>query len=254
MKKKNFNADSENNSNTICEVISEETTAKVANRVKTKCNLSEVTDEIENETPKKSKLFDEVKKLFGFATFDKESFLLNAASDLASGVITPAKFFELQKQAQNEVSENNKTSENLSFEKVCETICESGLNKDLLPYLGTSDLLALKPLLIDGANVVLYHGAQSEGGKFHEMSIFENGLRKKYLSKVWYSKDEANTSNILRALRYYSYYVSAKRSAKNKSKDETKKVNLLKEILLSLHKECGYMKEDFVNIVNEIDF
>lgn len=246
MKKKNFNADSENNSNTICEVISEETTAKVAKRVKTKCNISEVTEEIESETPKKSRLFDEVKKLFGFTTFDKEAFLLNAASDLASGVITPAKFFELQKQAQNEVSENNKTSENLSFEKVCEMICESGLNKDLIPYLGTSDLLALKPLLIDGANVVLYHGAQSEENeKFDVLTVSVKGLHKPYVTNVYTSKVDITTSNIIRGFRNYSYYLAAKKRVNRMRERETFLLSHLHEVAKELHEKFGFVSSDF---------
>jgi hypothetical protein len=243
-------------SNNAAAVVNEESAKKTSSRVKVKPTLTEDTaislDEEENENPRKKEVFDNVKKLFGFEVFDENTF----AENLLKNGCT---YSELKTSITKERKRINKVNENLetlTFDMVCEKISKSSLLSDLSLFVGTSELSELREKLVnDKKQVILYHGAQSDNNeKFESFKVSVKGLHKPFEDTCYYSLVEYSVTNLLRALRNYSYYLASIKRCKRMKNNETDNVGTLKSVATQLHDKFGYSKEDLVNVINSLNF
>ena len=238
----------------VLSVVATETTKSVSGKVSANVDLVENSafelDAEESDNPKKDEVFGAVKELFGFSRFDRETAALSLQSDWTSGKIT---FKEFSARLAKLAKENNKANEKLenkTFETVCETIQKSTLINDVAVFVGTSDLLSLKPLLVDAKNrVILYHGKQSEESeKFETVKVTKKGLHKPYSDVCYLSYLESTTSNIIRALRNYSYYIQSINRVNRQIRQETRNSENLANLTNVMHKDFGFMPNDFVSL------
>ncbi len=241
-----------NNSNTTS-VINEESAKRVANRVKNKPNLLEDTaNSLDEESPKKKQVFDDVKKLFGFEIFDENTF----AEDMLKNGCTYSELKNAIAKERKRVNANNDKLESLPLDMVIEKISNSLLLSDVSLFVGTNELVTLTDKLVnDKKQVILYHGKQSEEGeKFESFKVTVKGLHKPFEDTCYFSLVDYSVSNVIRALRNYSYYLASVKRCKKMRNTENDYVGTLKSTINELHKKFGYSKEDITNILDTCNF
>ena len=246
MSKKNFSVNS---------VVATETQKRVSAKVSVNVDSVNETankfDEEENESPKKAEVFAEVRALFGFSLFDRETAANALQADWVSGKITFKELTAKLSKLSKGVNKENEKLENKSFELVCETIEKSSLISDFSLFVGTSDLKSLKERLTASNNrVILYHGTQSEESeKFETIKVTKKGLHKPYSDICYISYAEMSTSNIIKAFRYYGYYLASLRRVNRQIANENRNVENFKKLAEILHKDFGYMPDDFDSLL-----
>ena len=239
-----------NNSN-VATVVNEETSkvvrGKVSANVDMVSNTSLSIDEEDNESPKKIETFAKVRSLFGFMDFDRNK---RGSELIASGETDFAKIAKILTKESKEVALQNEKIENISFEKICETISNSPLLSDFSLFVGGSDLLNLSSKLISSdGKIILYHGKQSEDSeKFETCKVTVNGLHKPFTDICYISYVDYSTSNVIRAFRCYSYYLASIKRCNRLKKEETDTVAQYQAIKKKLHEKFGYMPNDFENL------
>lgn len=209
----------------------------------------------ENESPKKREIFARVKsEIFGISEFDGNTDeIRDLAAQFASGAITFEEYTKALTNARKDTRESNSDKENLSFEEVCKKINDydvNDLNSDFALFV-SSDLLSLKPLLIDGDKVVIYHASQSEDGeKFVSDKVTIKGAHKPYSDIIYKSFADITTSNILKAFASYSVYKNSVKRCKRQRKQELDKLSLFTTLIHELHENFGYSADELKEIVS----
>ena len=251
MKRNSLSASVMNNSNNAAFVEIEKPSKGKTSKPDVLKNSANSLDEDENESPKKKAVFDEIKKLFGFLIFDEDEF---CAELIAKG----NKMSVLRKLATAErkrINSYNEKIEGLGFDEICKKIEGSSLINDFSLFVGTSDLSTLKDNIINGNNVILFHGKQSEEGeKYESIKVTVKGLHKPYTDICYTSKVEISTSNILRAFRNYGYYLASVKRCKRMRREENTSVELLVNTCKSLRQKFGYMPEDLAKVLSGINY
>ena len=235
----------------VSSLVASETTKKVSGKTSANVDLVENSalslDNEESESPKKQAVFASVRSLFGFSDFDRETAANELQADWVSGKITFKELTSKLASLSKEVTKENEKIENIPFETICKTIEESELINDFSLFVGGSDLLAKKSLLLTSDNkVILYHGKQSEESEKYEVSkITKKGLHKPYSDIIYISYVEYTTSNVLRAFRCFGYYLASVKRVNRQIANEKRMFTLWKELTSKLHEEFGYMPNDF---------
>lgn len=252
MRKNSVENVSENNSIAAL-VVNEESANRVNNRVKSKPNtLEDSANSLDEESPKKKQVFDEVKKLFGFEIFDENSF----AEKMLKNGCTYSELKQAIAKERKRVNSNNEKLESLPAAKVCEIITNSSLLNDFSVFVGGSDLVSLADKLVnDKKQVMLYHGKQSENGeKFESLKVSVKGLHKPFEDTCYYSLVDYSVSNLIRGFRNYGYYIASINRCKRLRNEENDRIGSLKGLVRTLHDKFGYSKEDCLSIINGIEF
>ena len=237
--------------NEVMDLVANEVTKSVNGKKSSNVDLVENSalsiDNEECETPKKQAVFASVRELFGFAAIDKDELAKQFEDEFKSGKITFSEFIKKVNDSAKVVNKENDAKENISFEDVCNTISNSSLISDFSLFVGTKDLLSLRSRLVTNDNkVILYHGKQSEDSeKFEVVKVTKKGLHKHYKDVTFVSYTDYSTSNLLRAFRCYGYYLASVKRVNRMISNEMKKFELWKQLTNDLHKDFGYMKEDF---------
>ena len=237
--------------NEVVNLLDNETTKVVSGKVSSNVDL--VTDsalsidESECESPKKQAVFASVRELFGFAAIDKDELAKQFEDEFKSGKISFTDYVKKVNDAAKVVNKENDLKESISFEDVCNTISNSSLISDFSLFVGTKDLLSLRSRLLTNDNkVILYHGKQSEESeKFEVVKVTKKGLHKPYTDVTFVSYTDYSTSNLIRAFRCYGYYLASVKRVNRMISNEMKKFELWKQLTNDLHKDFGYMKDDF---------
>jgi len=236
--------------------VSSNDTAKVV-QGKVKANVSMVDntslsiDEEENESPKKKETFARVRSLFGFSLIDKDTLAESFKEEFISGKISFTEYTKKVNDLVKGINKENETRENLTFEQVCDTIENDSIINDVSLFVKTKDLKSLKTLLVDGNNVILFHAKQSEDGdRYDTFKVTKKGLHKPYFDICYTSKVEISTSNIIRALSNYSYYLASLKRVNKAMQKEKILFSSLSDTISILHKEFGYMPDDFKGLLD----
>lgn len=248
--KKNSNVQvCENNS--IANLIESESEKRVSNKVSAKANVimdtANVSDLEDSESPSKTRVFSDIRALFGFSAFDAEEIAVSLASDLANGNISYKEFAKRLANARKESNDENEKLENLAFADVCDTLEENSvICESLAEFVGTRNFRSLESLLIANNKVVIFHGKQSENGeKFTPYKVMIKGLHKPYIDMCYTSYMDITTSNIIRAFRNYCYYLASLKRVQKQVKEEKLLFAHFQDVVTKLHKEFGYMPNDF---------
>ena len=236
----------------VLAVVATENTKRVSGKVSANVEQVENTalalDAEELETPKKQRVFTDVRALFGFLSEDT-----NEIGDTIAEKNPSLKFSQVRKAVSEELKrrkQENAKIDNIAFSGVCEKIQNSPIFNDFKLFVGgCDDLLNLSSLLLadNGKKVVLFHGSQSDDGeKFETMTISKKGLHKPYKDLVYFSTADYSTQNVIRAFRCYCYYLQSMRRVNKQIANEQRKFNAFIELAKELHDIFGYMPEDFV--------
>lgn len=245
-------------SSTLVDEVSNNSKKTKVQKPDTLENSANKLDE-ENESPKKREIFARVKsEIFGISEFDGNTDeIRDLAAQFASGSITFEDYTKALTNARKGTRESNTDKENLSFEEVCKKINDydvSDLNSDFALFV-SSDLLSLKPLLIDGDKVVIYHASQSDDGeKFVSDKVTLKGAHKPYSDIIYKSFADITTSNILKAFASYSVYKNSIKRCKKQRKQETDNVSSLMLTAATLKVKFGFSVDEISNLLLSPDF
>ena len=229
--------------------VENNTTTKSVKSKPTSENSTNMVDEAD-ANPTKKRIFDEVKKLFEFEIFDENGFADNLMS-------AGCKYSELKEKINAErkrINSINKEKENLSIEQVFEIIENSGIAKDIQDLFLTPDLSVIKNRILSDNNTLnLYHGSQStDGEKFESIEVKIEGAHKVYKDICYVSKIEMCTSNAIRAISNFEYYLKSMNRCKRERKKEIFRNGDIQDAIRDLHKTFGYSENDIQSLVTKV--